>query len=82
MIKVIIIKTIILFLIFIISIVIGLAISSKYKYRVEELREIKSAMNMIKTKITYTYEPLPDIFLEIANHFNRANSEIYLKYQR
>ena len=45
---------------------IGLLKSQKYIYRVNELREFKNALNMFKTKIKFTYEPLPEIFRQIS----------------
>lgn len=45
---------------------IGLIKSQKYIYRVEELKEFKNALNMFKTKIKFTHEPIPEIFDQIA----------------
>ncbi len=45
---------------------IGLLKSQKYVYRVDELKEFKNALNMFKTKIKFTYEPLPEIFKQIS----------------
>ena len=63
-----IIKYFILFLIFILSNIIGKSIAKKYTYRLEELKEMKSALNIFKTKIEFTYEPIPEIFLEISKN--------------
>lgn len=65
----IIIKSIIMLLIFISSSVLGIMLANRYKYRVDELKQIRSALNIIKTKIQYTYEPLPQIFLDISKKF-------------
>ena len=32
----------------------------------DELKQIKKALNIFETKIMYTYEPIPDVFLEIS----------------
>lgn len=61
-----IIKGILFILIFLSSTYIGILISSKYKNRVNELKEFKSALNIMDTKIRYTYEPIGDICLEIS----------------
>ena len=45
---------------------IGIVKSRKYIYRVEELKEFKNALNMFKTKVRFTYEPIPEIFDEIS----------------
>lgn len=45
---------------------IGLIKSQKYVYRVDELKEFKNALNMFKTKIKFTREPVPEIFNQIS----------------
>lgn len=72
-----IIKYILICLIFLISILLGNSISKKYKDRVLELRDFKSALNLLKAKIKYTYEPIPEIFLEISNKFEDTVGEIF-----
>lgn len=82
-----IIKYIILFLILIVSSVIGRMLSKKYVHRLEELEEMKSALNILKTKIKFTYEPIPEIFEEISktsmknigNIFKRAKEKMNIK---
>ena len=49
---------------------IGILKSQKYAYRVEELREIKTALNIFKTKLKYTYQPIPELFKEISVAIN------------
>lgn len=68
----IIIKWIILLLTFLISSLIGIMLANKYKDRVKDLKDARSALNMLKTKIEYTYEPLPEIFTEIGKAFNSS----------
>ena len=63
-----IIKYVILLLIFILSNIIGKLVASKYSYRLEELKEIKNALNIFKTKVKFTYEPIPEIFGEISKN--------------
>ncbi len=65
-------KWIILILVLGSSSLIGIALANTYKSRVEDLKEIKRALNILKTKIEYTYEPLPQIFLEIGNEFKNS----------
>ena len=72
-----IIKYFILFLIFILSNVIGKSIAKKYTYRLEELKEMKSALNIFKTKIEFTYEPIPEIFLEISKNTSKTIANIF-----
>ena len=59
----IILKYIMIFLVFLVSFVIGNLISKKYILRVKELKDFKNALNIIGSKIKFTYEPLPEIFL-------------------
>lgn len=59
-------KSSIFLLIFLVSTAIGIMISKKYSNRVKDLREIKNSLNIFKTKIRYTYNPIPEIFKEIS----------------
>jgi len=68
------IKYILLIAIFGFSTAIGLAISKTYENRVTELKEFKNILNIMKTKIKFTYEPLAEIFKQLANK-NETNIE-------
>lgn len=72
-----IIKCIILSLILGISATIGVTIAQKYKKRELELKEIKTALNMFKSKIKYTYEPIPDTFMDVSKNFSCNISNIF-----
>ncbi len=61
-------KVFIYSLIFLTCSFIGLIKSQKYSDRVYELREFKNALNMFRTKIKFTYEPIPEIFSQIAQN--------------
>ena len=61
------IKCIIYILIFSSSTYIGILISKQYSNRVNELKEIKLALNILKTKIRFTNEPLYSVFKEISS---------------
>ena len=63
-------KIVIYSFIFLSSSLIGILISKKYSNRVNELQEFKNALNIFKTKIRYTYEPIPEIFKEISKNVN------------
>lgn len=71
------IKYCMLFLVFIASALIGKYISQKYKFRVDELEEIKNALNIFKSKIKFTYEPIPEIFKEISLNASKNISNIF-----
>lgn len=70
-------KYFMLFLIFMVSSLIGMSISKKYVYRLEELMELKNALNMFKTKVKFTYEPIPEIFLSISENVNKNIGNIF-----
>ena len=72
-----IIKTIILFVVFVIASVIGFLISKKYTYRLNELEEMKTALNIFKSKIKFTYAPIPEIFNDISLNSSKNISKIF-----
>lgn len=72
-----IIKYCMLFFVFILSVLIGKYISQKYRYRLEELEEIKNALNIFKSKIKFTYEPIPEIFKEISKNTSYNISKLF-----
>lgn len=72
-------KYLILFLIFISSIIIGRYKAKQYTYRLKELEELKNALNIIKTKIKFTYEPIPQIFEELAYNSSNNIASIFMK---
>ncbi len=69
-------KYIIILLILWISILIGNVISKKYILRTEELKEFKGILNVLKNKIEFTYEPLPEIFNDISKLASLNTSKI------
>ena len=71
------IKYIILFLIFVSSTLVGRIISKKYYYRLQELEEFKNALNIFKSKIKFTYEPISEIFCEIINNTNKNVGKVF-----
>ena len=71
------IKYFILFLILVASSMIGKFLSKKYVYRLVELEEMQNALNLLKTKIKFTYEPIPEIFEEISKNTNQNIGRIF-----
>lgn len=71
------IKYTILMLIFAVTSILGLAISNKYKFRVRDLKLLRNVLNVLETKIKYTYEPLPKIFDDLSKEFNGGISQIF-----
>ena len=66
-------KYILLILIFLLSTAIGIVISKMYENRVTELKEFKNNLNIMKTKIKFTYEPLEEIFKQISKDNSTRN---------
>ena len=75
-----IIKVILFFFIFIACTYIGLIISNKYKNRVRDLKEFKSILNVINTKIRYTYEPIREIAKDISDMNKTCIGEIFEEF--
>lgn len=70
-------KIILLISIIIASTLIGILFSKKYSKREKELKDMKSALNMFATKIKFTYEPIPNLFLEISNKIGGNVGKIF-----
>lgn len=65
--------------IFLVCSLIGLLKSKKYVYRVNELREFKNALNVFKSKVNFTYEPIPEIFEQISETTNSNIGGVFRK---
>ncbi len=72
-----IVKYILFIMLFFASLSIGTLMSKKYVDRVHELKDMKNALNMFKSKIKFTYEPIGEIFLEIANTLKNNIGHIF-----
>ncbi len=72
-------KIILLIFIIIGSSLIGILFSKKYSNREKELKEMKSALNIFSTKIKFTYETIPNIFLEISNKVGGNVGQIFAR---
>ena len=57
---------------------VGKNLSKKFVMRVKELEEMKNALSMFQTKIQFTFEPIPEIFEEIAKHSQKNIGQIFL----
>ena len=76
---VLIIKYFMLFLLLVACTLIGRFLSKKYVYRLNELEEMKNALNIFESKIRFTYEPIPEIFGEISKNSSSNISNIFKK---
>ena len=70
-------KILLLFFIVISSSVLGILLSKRYFNREQEIKEMKNALNMFKTKIKFTYETIPNIFKEISTKINGNVGKIF-----
>lgn len=66
-----------LFIILVLCSLIGRYLSKKYVIRVNELEEMKNALNMFQSKIKFTYEPIPEIFGEIAKNTTKNIGQVF-----
>ena len=73
-----IVKYIGLITIFVISAYIGMLYSRSLSNRVKDLEEMKNAINLFKAKIKFTYEPIPEVFTEIARELKENIAEIFI----
>lgn len=71
------IKYIMLFLVLLGCSLIGRMLAKKYINRVKELEEMKQALNIFRSKIKFTYEPIPEIFGEMANSMKNNIGAIF-----
>ena len=56
---------------------VGRYLSKKYILRVIELEEMKNALNMLQSKIKFTYEPIPVIFEEISQNTSSKIGQVF-----
>ena len=70
-------KYFMLFLILVGCSLIGKYLSKKYVIRVKELEEMKNALNMLQSKIKFTYEPIPEIFSEIVQNSSKSIGQVF-----
>lgn len=73
----IIIKLICLFLIFFISMQIGFCKANTYKLRLNNLENIKTSLNLFKTKIEYTNDTIIQVFDQISKIIYEDRENIF-----
>ena len=57
---------------------IGMLWANQLKLRLKDLEEMQYALSFFKTKIEYTYQPIPDAFQEIAKKCKPNIGAIFL----
>lgn len=61
------------------SSIIGILFSKKYANREKEIKELKNALNIFSTKIKFTYEPIPNVFMEISNKIDGNIGKLFAR---
>ena len=61
-------KILFLLAIFVLSTMIGMIIAKRYSNRVGELQELITALEILESRMNYTYDTIPEIFDFIARH--------------
>ncbi len=72
------IKFLSLLLILCLSTFIGILIASKYNLRVKELEDIISALELLETRVKYTYDTISDSFEFISMNMKSRASRIFM----
>ncbi len=70
-------KYILFFFIFLASFILGKLLSKRYIDRENELKDMKNALNICKSKMRFTYEPIGEIFDEISVTMNNNIGKIF-----
>ena len=70
-------KILFLLAIFALSTMIGVIISKKYSNRVNELQETITALEILESRINYTYDTIPEIFDFISRHLKTNIKNIF-----
>ena len=73
-----IIKYIMLFFILSGCSLIGRYLAKKYVIRVNDLEEMRNALNMFKSKVKFTYEPIGEIFEEISQNTTKNVGQVFI----
>lgn len=72
-----IVKILLLFLVLVISTLIGFFISNRFSERVRELEDLIMALELFETKISYTYDSLIETFTYIADNLKTKIYRIF-----
>jgi len=70
-------KILFLLAIFALSTMIGIIIAKKYSNRVNELQETITALELLESRINYTYDTIPEIFDFISRHMKTNIKNIF-----
>ena len=67
-----------LFLIVLLSSFIGCLVANKYNYRVKELEDVISALELLETRVKYTYDTICDSFEFVAENMKTKAYRVFM----
>ena len=70
-------KIILYIVVFLTCTYIGILKSKNYILRESELKQFKEALNVFKAKVKFTYEPIPEVFAQIASCLKNNVGEVF-----
>lgn len=70
-------KFVLLLSILVVSTFLGYWISNRYSYRVKELQQLITALELFETRINYTYDTIPDCFRYIATYIDGSVGRVF-----
>lgn len=71
------IKLLLLLVIVTLSTFIGILISKKYSSRVDEIQDLISALEILESRLNYTYDTIPDAFSFVGKHMRSSAKKIF-----
>lgn len=71
------IKIVLLLVIVTLSTFIGVLISKKYLGRVDEIQDLITALEILESRLNYTYDTIPDAFGFVGKHMRSSAKKIF-----
>lgn len=71
------IKVILLLVIVALSTFIGILISKRYSSRVDEIQDLITALEILESRLNYTYDTIPDAFSFVGKHMRSSAKKIF-----
>ena len=71
------IKLFLLLVIVALSTFIGFLISKRYSSRVEEIQDLITALEILESRLNYTYDTMPDAFAFVGKHMRSSARKIF-----
>lgn len=71
------IKVVLLLIIVALSTFIGILISKRYSSRVDEIQDLITALEILESRLNYTYDTIPDAFSFVGKHMRSSAKKIF-----